>query len=52
MAAAKIEERGALREKAQEATTPRTLCARKAEDEEEEEEGPDEEEEDEADGKE
>ena len=49
MAAAKIEERGALREKAQEAATPRIRCARKAEDEEEEEEGP---EDDEADGEE
>ena len=44
MAAAKIEERGALREKAQEAATPRILCARKAEDEEEDD--------DEADGEE
>ena len=51
MAAAKIEERGALREEAQEAATPRILCTRKVEDEEEEEEedGP---EEDEADGEE
>ena len=37
VAAAKIEERGALREKAQEAATPQILCARKVEDEEEEE---------------
>ena len=45
MATAKIEERGTLREKAQEAATPRILCARKAEDEEEEDD-------DEADGEE
>ena len=37
MAAAKIEEKGALREKAQEAATPRILCARTEEGKGEEE---------------